>query len=338
MTFRYRPLPLYDHDHHVNAIVERMQPLRERHVSTDLDRKAKQCLSTLLANRDQNLKDPESREKMGMIILGESGAGKSRLVSRVIKAHPRFQRAPGLDAMPLASVRLASPVRLKTAGYQTAMALGYPEASFYDRRDYWSDVARRVAALNTQAIHFDETHDIFLSASVRDSMQIMSTFKGLMTRADHPVILVLTGTYELQRRMTSRETMRRLIPISIRNVDPSVDLDDIAATAMAYCQMAGIANGLEEQDYQRIVHAAGNQFGTTFVQILDGVEEALLAGASALERIHLAHAYARNFDKEAEHNVYVVGNFRALSMEVDDLAARPEAPKRKAVARKDTAF
>lgn len=339
MPFSYAPLPYYP-ETRVTEIIGRMQPIRTMHVRTDIDDRIEQNLSTLLANRAQNLQDPGSREKMGLVIYGDSGAGKSRLIDRHIVPHPKLYNATEADKQ-FISLRLKSPVRLRSAGFQTVRALGYKTINFNEKKDYWPTADSMIHELGTVAIHYDEVHDIFISATASDARQILSTMKGLMDRPDHPVILILTGTYELKRRMQSAETNRRFLPVTIPPVDVESDLDAVIEQVNAFCEKAGLINCLEEEDYLRLVHSADNQLGLTFARAMDGIEEALLAGEDTLRRMNLAHAYHRNMDREEELNVFVVDNYRMLrpTMHEDEPEVDEEIrPKRKAPKREKTNY
>lgn len=339
MPFFYAPLPYYS-EARVDETIERMQPLRTMHVRTDVDERIEQHLSTLLANRAQNLRQPGSREKMGLVIYGDSGAGKSRLIDRHVTPHPKL-RNQSSDDKRLISLRLKSPVRLRSAGFQTVRALGYKMVNFNEKKDYWPTADSMIEELDTVAIHYDEVHDIFISANAGDARQILSTMKGLMDRVDHPVILILTGTHELKRRMRSPETNRRFLPVTIPAIDVETDLDALIEQVNAFCEVAGLTNRLAGEDYVRLTHSADYQLGLTFARAMDGIEEALLAGDNSLTRMHLAHAYHRNMDREEELNVFVVDNYRLLkpAMHEDEPEVDEEIlPKRKSVKRENTNY
>jgi hypothetical protein len=342
MTFSYKPLPYYP-DATIDAVIAAMAPLRQKQIRTEVDLRIRQNFTTLLANRKQNVASPGTAEKMGMIITGETGSGKSRLVDKYIEKDARVARQEGEEHRPFVSLRLTGQVNLKLAGYDTARALGAKFEEFSARKNYWTRVAQLSKELNTQVVHFDETHDIFTSANVLESRRILSMLKGLMDRPDHPMIVILTGTNELKRRMSSEETNRRLIPVSIPPIDVDNDWDDVVETVNDYCAEARLKCELSDEDVLRLIHAAGGQLGLTFARALDGIQEALFAGDTVLTRMNLAHAYHRNADIEEEFNIFVATDYLKISPGKAEIQPSvpnktEQKPKRKGVKRKETSF
>lgn len=342
MSLSYESLPYYP-DAKVDDVVETMAPLRQKQIATEVDARIRQNFTTLLANRRQNIAAPGTVEKMGMIITGQTGSGKSRLVSKYIEKDDRVACQAGVEHRPFVSLRLTGQVNLKSAGYDTALALGARLEEFNSRKNYWTRVAQLSKALDTRVIHFDETHDIFTSANVLEAGRILSMLKGLMDRPDHPMIVILTGTEKLKQRMDSGETNRRLISVAIPPIDLDKDWDEVVLTINEYCEAARLENKLSDEDVLRLIHAAGGQLGLTFARALDGIQEALCAGNAALTRMSLAHAYHRNTDIAEEFNIFVASDYlkivpgkAEIQSSVPDETAKK--PKRKNVKRKETSY
>lgn len=312
-NFEYSPLPMYDQPHR-KAVSERMAPLRNKHVRSPADDRVSTAMDELLANREANLASPESEMRMGVLILGASGAGKSRIVRKRIASRPDLAPTEAPDeARPFVSVKLEAPVKLRSMGYQTRLAQGYAVHKMQEKDSQWPDVKRRIAILKTTVFHYDEAQDVFLTANRNEVKAIRSTWKSLMTNHANPVVVVLSGTKDLQPYMdVDVQERRRFIRIELPEISYNSHLSDVMGYVDVYCAEAGITNGLQPEDYERLIHSADNQFGWTYARALDGIAEVLAAGGDTLTRMSLAHAYDRAGNADPMLNIFVVDHWRNL--------------------------
>jgi len=148
--FEYLDLPMYEKPHR-DAVSAKMAPLRNKHVPSPADARVTAAMDELLANREGNLASPESEMRMGLLLLGASGAGKSHIVQERIKTRPDLAptEAPE-EARPFISVKLEAPVKLRSMGYQTRLAQGYAVHKMQEKDSQWPDVKRRIAVLQTR--------------------------------------------------------------------------------------------------------------------------------------------------------------------------------------------
>lgn len=337
-TFEYTDMPMYDKAHR-DAVSLRMAPLRTKHVRSPADTRVSAAMDELLANRERNLTAPESEMRMGLLIVGASGAGKSRIVRKRIEPRPDLAaEPPPLEAQPFVSVKLQAPVLLRSMGFQTRQAQGYALAKMVEKDSQWPDVSRRIEALKTRVIHYDEAQDVFLTANRNDVKNIRSAWKSLMTHTSHPVVLVLSGTMDLKPYMEADvQERRRFIRVELSPISFTSHFDEVRGYLDAYCKQAEIANQLEPEDYERLIHAADSQFGWTYARALDGIAEAISAGDAALRRVHLAHAYERAGNFDAALNIFVVDYWRKLIPDAG-LAEDILPQQRRSRPRKETAF
>jgi len=183
--------------------------------------------------------------------------------------------------------------------------------------------------------HYDEAQDVFLTANRNEVKAVRSTWKSLMTNHANPVVLVLSGTKALQPYMeVDVQERRRFIRIELPEISYDSHLSDVVGYVDSYCAQAGIANGLEPEDYERLIHAADRQFGWTYARALDGIAEVLAAGGDKLTRMSLAHAYDRVGNSDPTLNIFVVDHWRNL---LPDAGLREEvvAEKRRARPRQE---
>jgi hypothetical protein len=335
---KYPRVPVYPHERivEVSAAVTR---LRDKVVIRRTHELALGHVQTVLHNRDINLTRPECKEKMGVVIYGDSGAGKSHFLRKRVHTLPELLAQPEVGTQAFARVKFKAPMKLQSAGFLTASALGYLAERNNEKHDYWGDVSLRVEALGTRAIQFDETQDAFIRANRLSAENFLQTFKGLMTHEPHPVALIVTGTRALEPyfKIADQQGPRRFYHVTLPNLHFDVDAAFVKNRIDEYCTLAHLENGLEEQDYHRLMHSVSYAFGRTFSRALDGIEEALLANSSRLERVHLVHAYEReSTDNHPGANVFAVEDYLRVDPTTRDFALPSVPEKRKSQPRSET--
>lgn len=333
------PVPIYDY-RLVEDVKSRMAPLRSIHIRRREDDLIESHVHELLGNRARNLIDPECEEHMGLMILGDSGSGKSRVVRKRIASNPGLHPPIADGLMPYASVKLRAPVKLQTAGFQTVQALGYPALSFKEKANYWNDVTLRIQKLGTRLLHFDEVQDIFTRTRAVDAEVTVAMFKSLMTFEAHPLVLVLTGMPTIEPHMMGNDPQapRRFQTVVLPPVSFPADVGGVKTHVDSYCAKVGIENNLEGSDYHRLMHSAEYQFGRTFARALDGITEALYANSPKFERMHLAHAFERHRHGVAATNPFVVEDFTRLKPGRHKDAPETSPKKRKGRPRQETKY
>jgi hypothetical protein len=332
-------LPIYK-PAHTDAVKDTVHELRLKGVRRPQEALVESHLHTILSNRRRNLGAPESQEKMGIAVYGESGSGKSFMLRRLVKSLPDLLPATQSHRRHV-SVRLKGPVRLQTAGHQVATALGgFTTLRFSEKHDYWNDVTGYLEELGTALLHLDEVQDVFITANRITSGSIVSMFKGIMTNEPHPVCLILTGTKAMKPYFETEDAQspRRLYHVTLPNVSFPEDASPVSENVTAYCAKLGLENELRGTDYERLMRAAGYQFGRTFSRALDGMEEALLAGSTKLQLVHLAHAYQRDRGGPAHKNFFVAPDYLRLDpFQTEDLPDEVPQPRR-SPPRKETKY
>jgi hypothetical protein len=218
--------------------------------------------------------------------------------------------------------------------------LGYGSVIFKEKHDYWNDVSKFIRPLRTVMIHLDEVQDVFITSNRITANSIVSMFKGLMTDKPHPICLVLTGTMDMKPYFETddAQTPRRLYHVTLPSISFPADATQVSGFISDYCAKLGLTNELIGTDYERLMRAAGYQFGRTFARAFDGMEEALLAGSRSLQLVHLAHAYQRDRGVPSHKNLFVAADYLRLDpFRTEDLPDEQRKP-RKSPPRKDTKY
>jgi Cdc6-like AAA superfamily ATPase len=134
-----------------------------------------------------------------LIVIGESGAGKTTAVRRLLQKHALQnayeQNAPGCK---IVTVTAPSPCNLAELGRETLKSLGYPTIrKRVDGPEIWRRVRERIRDLQILIIHFDEMQHVVQTVNDVEIQKVRNIIKGLLVDDKHPVGLVISGTDKL---------------------------------------------------------------------------------------------------------------------------------------------
>ncbi|UMY17117.1 ATP-binding protein [Methylobacterium organophilum] len=267
---------------------------------TRLARNFKELLLRTLIRRDPALPHGPANtiEARGILVVGESGAGKSHALKRILSRHPAFPGYgdPTSDCQAI-TVHVTSPSTFIGLGRRTLRATGYPAIGKLENHEIWSRVYERLEMRKIFVVHFEEMHNVFLTAHSDDLKDILNTLKTLMTLPTWPVIVIISGLPCLQAFLhQSDEDRRRLRIIEFDSMSLPADVEMMAAMAT---KLAGIAElrvsaDLTERIVPRLIHAALYQVGTAIELIHEAILNALTDDrpASVVQLANFANAYA----------------------------------------------
>lgn len=170
------------------STARRLAPLREYYAETPRHSKVESQLNMLLANREMGLTQFKADRKLGLLVIGSSGAGKTTMLKRLVAKHPYLQPRDERH-LPLISLRITAPVTNKSLAHQTLRALGFV-TDFNTRisaHRYWGWVRDHAEERDAYGFLFDEGQDLFLKASDADAREALSMLKGLMEDSRSPL-------------------------------------------------------------------------------------------------------------------------------------------------------
>jgi hypothetical protein len=311
----------------VSAAAERVTPIRAKYIETRRDSEIETQLNILLATSEQNRITAKPDSKMGLLVTGQSGAGKSTMLKRLLGRHPALARDGDPNHLPLVSIRMESPLTFKSLGLQTLRALGYQQVRDNSKANYWADVRDQLELRRVKVLHFDEAQEVFLASSATDARGILDMFKGLMGNERWPTVVVLSGVPILERLMEQNyQTLRRyyrapLLPISQSGGEPAVEVQ-----IRGYAALAGLTLDMQSDLAARLIQAADDQLGLTMEIIVDAVQEAFMAESATLDVSHFADAYQRHTACDLDLNIFLSAQWKELrSLRVADQPI-PEVP------------
>lgn len=270
-------------------------------------------------------------ETRALVLTGNSGAGKSSIISRTLSAIPMFHGygTPGAGR-PAISVLTPAPCNPKALGLELCRRLGYPLTAERSLPYVWATARDRLELLNIAVLHLDEIHNVLATANERELTQLRTMLKTFLASPDWPVVLLLTGLTEVipflegpaeldehgkPRPDTKGELRRRCLFVHL----PSLNLpDDVAMVAAALADMADVAglslpSDVEHAVVPRLVHAGLYELGTTIQIAQDAIAQALeVRSGGLLGREHFRLAYKLRTGAHDETNPFVVADWRKV--------------------------
>ncbi|WP_315769077.1 MULTISPECIES: TniB family NTP-binding protein [unclassified Bradyrhizobium] len=255
-------------------------------------------------------------------ITGESGAGKSTIVRKLIAETPVLQpeRRPYGLASPIVSVSLTGPCTLNTLGEKILEKAGYPIVQKIGPSQLWMSLPERLGHREIMLVHIDETQNMLKKTRQnKDRKDLANALKGAMNDQDWPISFIMSGLplttdlarldeqferrgffQELPDIDMESESERKLVLKIIKDMTSAADIkcDDVLKTDIP----------------DRVAHAANYRYGRTTQVVLATIHDAVRHNASSLHRNHFASAYLAHSNAQGhdEMNPFLADDWRTL--------------------------
>lgn len=230
-----------------------------------------------------------------LMVLGETGAGKTRSLKRVFGKHAAF---PGYDqprsTCPLITIKVRAPTTFTGVGRQILHKLGYPIKGALDKTLVWERVQERIELRGLLALHLDEMHNVVLKANEIDRTDIQNALKSLVTDEAWPIVVIVSGLPVLADFLEeAEEDRRRALTVNFDSLDPELDGEAIREMGKTLASVAELSfsDAIAKPLIPRLLHAALYQMGTSIELIQEAIGQALKAETDSLRREHFAAAY-----------------------------------------------
>lgn len=318
------------HSEQVQARLALMEQVAAKYVRTPRDNLLWEEVDDLLQKMSMR-PDPDRPhahdnrpEGRALVVVGETGAGKTTALTRLFKRHPAF---PGYGKVssgcPLVTVRTPSPCNLAQLGSATLAELGYPVEREVKAPIAWAMVRQRLRALNVLVLHFDEMQHVVETANVNEIIKIRNTVKSLMQTTDAPVSLIISGLPVLTGFLEDSPTpgqdkdgqvRRRSHFVAFERLALPKDGKMVATMVEGLAKVARLSVPPDAVTTlaPRLVHAARYALGTAIELTHDAIRRALVRGDDAVGTDHFADAYARRTGNQAPANPFLAPDWTAV--------------------------
>lgn len=165
--------------------------------------------------------DPLTRETKGLMVLGQSGNGKTALMMRALRVDlvlTEFKIGEGGNTL---YITVPPDATIKKLAEIILAATGYTKIDGRLRSaDAWEMALHRFGVVGIKAVVIDECHHIFRPGSGRDIPGAIQALKHIL-QSEHRVALIIAGVPSLKSAILSEasgETMRRFTEFSMTNI------------------------------------------------------------------------------------------------------------------------
>jgi hypothetical protein len=306
--------------------------LKAMHVETSRDEELRFELKVITDNIVQP-RDPDlppgadnMREGTSLLIVGETGAGKTKAIRHALKNHPAFPGYGVRDSgCQLISISVPSPFTLRTLGMALLRGAGYRTSREYPQNIAWSRARFQLSGTAILVVHIEDIQDV-LQSNAKEIKQVLNSLKGLMTDLGWPPLhLIFTGLPEIADVLKfDYQVPRRSGFIHFKPIDADADFKMIKEAAAKYGKVAGVSVAAlnSHELVGRLCHAAHAQLGLVFELLVLALEICLRAKRKVLTQEDFADAYARRTLEPIELNPFVGDNWAEIDTSI--IQKKPE--------------
>jgi hypothetical protein len=253
------------------SLTEKLAWLDERYWKFGMERDLEDHLIDIFQMDDDGQRtteprfDPLTGETKGLMVLGQSGNGKTALLKRALRVDPvltKFKINQGGNTLyitvpPEATIKKLAEIILAKTGYENV-----------DKKlraaDAWEIARHRFGLVGIKALIIDECHHIFRPGAGRDIPAAIQALKHIMQSQDR-VALIIAGVPNLKSAIQSEvtgETMRRFNEFSLGRIrSGSRGATTFDKNFMKCAQILGINIAEADALPDRILFAEHGQIG-----------------------------------------------------------------------------
>lgn len=301
---------------HVAQTALRIADLRGRFITHERYAPLQDRFRLLIEKRLADITAGRTSEAHGIALSGASGTGKSAATAHLLSKMQAYLAGSSLPDATLISLRVPSPATLKFVGQTVLRALGYNLTAERQAWYIWDLVRHQLRERKVLFLHLDEAQDLSARGTRHELDAVASMLKTLMTDADWPVGILLSGTEELENILNhDPQLARRMDTVHFAPLSPVLNAPDVARLIAGYARRADLSLSGEITDItlsERLIHAAAFQFGLVIEMIIASIEVAFLEGSSSLEWRHFTAAYTLRSSCMDAFNPFIVSDYHRI--------------------------
>jgi hypothetical protein len=201
------------------------------------------CFQEVVDDYDAGVLTGRRFEGSGLIVVGESGAGKSFEIDHAFARW--MENAPTLECgreKRFIQFALVGETTWKALGLQIANDLDYTMSPKLTEHVIWARVREKMQQKGIWFLHIDECQHLFQTLGATETKKTLNAMKTLMKHREWPVALVLSGIPELLDKVFFDPQLREIMsPYVVEPFDPmSDDLHEIDSAFYHYAEAVGV--------------------------------------------------------------------------------------------------
>ncbi|AUQ65721.1 TniB family NTP-binding protein [Phaeobacter inhibens] len=283
--------------------------LADRYFRLDRDEALADCLTDIFtidgagALTATPVRDPLNGETAGLMLIGDSGSGKSSLLRRMLRTNPAFSVISETSEGNTLFETVKPAATIKSLAITIAERTGYTKMKSNIHGDEAWEVARhRMSVCGVSLLVIDEAHHLLRKGSGRDTEGAVQTMKNLL-QGDSSVAVILSGVQKLYEGVLSDpETDRRFIKMRLRRIqEGSGEAHRFGLCVVKCAQHLGLDLPAEMCFAERVLFAENGDAGRSIRLAKQTLRRAMIMNRRAVdlsdaalcfEKIHLGREAA----------------------------------------------
>ncbi|MBM7482337.1 hypothetical protein ACVWWI_004352 [Bradyrhizobium sp. USDA 3686] len=299
----------------------RIEAVKGMYIETERDEILKGHLERLARNAalrvDRSMPNAADNRAPGkaLVIVGPSGAGKTRLVQRTFRNNPYFPNYGVAEARsPLLSIQAPAPCTLLQIALRILEKLGYPIERDLRENKAWLRVRQQFRLHGILFLHIDDIQHVLHALSEDEVQKVRDTLKDIML-LDWPVQLILSGIPDLMPFVRKdRQLRRRCRFMYLSKLSAAEHAEFLDAAINEYAATAGLKVDIDDDAMLvgRLLHAGQYEMGISLEILGEAVEAALDRDGKTLKLVDFQNAYADRNLMPDDQNVFFANAWHTI--------------------------
>ncbi|MFE3837568.1 AAA family ATPase [Pseudogemmobacter sonorensis] len=288
----------------LTTLTEKLEWLEGRYWKFGHDTRFEEALADLYEVDDDGQmtgcprRDSLTGETRGLMLLADSGSGKSAAMRRALRMLPALTDAREIEGGNTLFIEVPPEATIKSLAEEIATATGYPK---FDSRagaaERWEIARHRLVLKGIKTLIIDECHHIFRPGPGRDIPGAIQALKHML-QSDHAVALIIIGVPDLRDAILkekSGETYRRFDEFYLPRIAAGSHEAEVFARCLASSARAiGVEMDPDEAFAERFLFADQGEAGRAVKLAKDTLRQALVQKRSHLSLADAERLFLKN--------------------------------------------
>ncbi|MGV1955535.1 TniB family NTP-binding protein [Agrobacterium sp. 22-214-1] len=257
-----------------------------------------------------------------LIIMGESGVGKSAIVAKALKSLATLQDYDdgyGNEMRPILYVVAPPACTMTDLATEILERLGYESTVVGRGTSVYHKLQRSLRNYGVRLLVIDEFQHVLEAPKIKGPAFVANTMKNMLQDKSWPVHLALVGLPEIEaviERDPAEQMERRTDPLVVANPtfeDDGEYVEWIVNTLVEDRAGLRMSSDQPHEFIERLMHGARSRFGLIMQLIYYAIEDALEMGQGEVSTENWIEAYARLAkSKGTDDNVFAEPAWRSI--------------------------